>query len=191
MWDLIKYGESTAVYRRVPIFLQDSSGNPVTGKGGTGMTVYLSVNGSTPTVGGGNKVEVSTATMPGVYYYEFTVGEVSNNGWVIGIATATGCVPYTFAVGLVSPEYRTSSNLSVNDSSGVTSLLSRLPSTVDGISITVLWEALVALINGKATVTDNGDGTETWTFYKRDNTTTRFTVRRNTTTSTRATAGTY
>jgi hypothetical protein len=63
--------------------------------------------------------------------------------------------------------------------------------TFDGISSDKLFSALLSLINGKASVANNPDGvTETWTFFKRDDASTAFTVIRNKNTSARDNKGT-
>lgn len=67
--------------RRVFFHLVDSS-DGVTAKTGQTGKAYISKNGNTPAQTFNSLVEVSSANMPGLYYIELTVSEVSSPGFI-------------------------------------------------------------------------------------------------------------
>jgi hypothetical protein len=87
----------------------------------------------------------------------------------IGNATAPGTAQIAAAI-LANP-----SNLLNTDSTGNVSL--SLAQTFDGVSMQSLMELLVAaFVTGKATVSNNGNGTSTITRYKQDGSTAKYAV---------------
>lgn len=115
-----------------------------------------------------------------------------------GMATSSGLSTVNSnvsAVGTVAASAATSAataataaNAAVTAASGVPAAL--LATVVDGLSLTLVFKALVAFLRGKAPITDNGDGTRTIAFKAADGSTTALSVTYNATTGARPTTGT-
>lgn len=87
----IKLSEATAARRRIKFVAIGPTGTRLTGLTSASFTTkQISKNGVTPAAVAGTFVEVSSGSMPGVYYYETTTGEVDTLGDITLVLTASG-----------------------------------------------------------------------------------------------------
>lgn len=93
----MNYNESDATLRRIPVYLEDSLGVPVTGATPTGAQILVSKSGDAFANGAGTWVEVGV----GNYYYQATQAETATDSYIFLIVSATGAVvfPYTVDIG--------------------------------------------------------------------------------------------
>lgn len=97
--DRIEVGEATASARRLPIYLVDSSGDPVTGLTLSGSEVQLSILGAAFANGTGTV----TPTGSGVYYYELAEAEVADVGTHVLKVVDVAAMPYIFSYEVFEP----------------------------------------------------------------------------------------
>lgn len=88
----MRFNEPIAELRRIPVYLVDIDGDPVTGA--TPLTLQVSLSGAAWALGGGSWVEVGA----GLYYYEATQAETMTFSYVLLRVTATGARDFVFAV---------------------------------------------------------------------------------------------
>lgn len=75
----MNYNESDASLRQIPIYLEDSSGSPVTGATLTGAELKVSLSGAAFVNGGGTATEVGG----GYYYYTATQAETLTDSFIM------------------------------------------------------------------------------------------------------------
>lgn len=78
--------------QKYPVYLVDSSGDPVTG---ATVTVKISKDGAAPATITGSVAEIDATDLPGWYLISFSQGD-TNADLLVGRATAVGAVPRPF-----------------------------------------------------------------------------------------------
>jgi hypothetical protein len=92
----LRYNESVAALRRIPIYLQDAFGNPVPSESITGAEIQVSKSGD-PFVNGGGTVAATPGS--GGYYYEATQPETQTYSFLmIKVIPGGTTKPYIFSV---------------------------------------------------------------------------------------------
>jgi hypothetical protein len=92
----IKYNESVAALRRIPVYIQDAYGNPIPAEAITGAEIQVSKSGS-PFVNGGGTVQSTPGS--GGYYYEATAAETQTYSFLmIKVVPGGFAKPYFFSV---------------------------------------------------------------------------------------------
>lgn len=91
--------ETAATRRRIPIFLEDLSGNPVLGLTITGAERKISKNGALFANGLGTVTEIGS----GAYYYELTASEVNTSGFGMINVVKSPAVPFLYTWDVISP----------------------------------------------------------------------------------------
>lgn len=133
------------------------------------------------TVSGG----ISAATFNTSGAATFAGGVTTNLNGSIGSIAANGISSNSFATNSITA--------AAVASDAATEIANAMLDQTDGVDTGVtprqLMAAWLAMINGKASVVDNGNGTETWTFKKRDGSTTSFTVIKTQSTGARTATG--
>jgi len=76
---IINYAEPTAARRRIPVYLVDSTGAPVTGVVPAGAQLQVSKSGAAFANGAGTWAEVGS----GLYHYEATLAEVTTDSYAM------------------------------------------------------------------------------------------------------------
>lgn len=90
----MRYNETSSTLRRLPVYLVDSSGDPVTGAAPTGAEIKISKSGAAFVNGAGTWVEVAD----GVYYYQATQSETSTDSYLMLRIAAPGANVYVYTV---------------------------------------------------------------------------------------------
>lgn len=92
----MKYNESDAGLRRIPVYLKDASGDPVPGLALAGSEIQVSLSGGAFVNGEGVWIERSA----GLYYYEATQAESVTDSFVTVKVVDSSLVakPYVFSV---------------------------------------------------------------------------------------------
>jgi hypothetical protein len=90
--------ESAGTRRRVPVFLEDLSGNPVTGLVITGAERQVSKNGTLFATGLGTVAEIGS----GAYYYELALLEVNVPGYGMLSIVKAPAVPFVYTWDVLS-----------------------------------------------------------------------------------------
>jgi hypothetical protein len=155
-----KQSEATAAYRRIYFRLISSADGvtPVTGKVTADFTLAWEKNGVTATPGG-----TITEVGSGLYYYEASAGDLDTKGSIILTPSATGAYTFSYEGLVQANDFYTAAPTAPNnfsamlidgagkvttgttaDSSGVTTLLSRLSATRAGYLDALAVAGLVA-----------------------------------------------
>jgi len=92
----MKYAEPNPDERRIPIYLEDTSGNPVTGVVFAAGDIRVSKSGAAMADYAGTWTEVGG----GLYYYEATQLEVTTPSFVMLAVTGTGAKKIVYTVGI-------------------------------------------------------------------------------------------
>lgn len=95
----IVLNELAATRRRIPIFLEDLSGNPVTGLSIAGAERKISKNGALFANGLGTVTEIGS----GAYYYELAASEVNTAGFGMINIVKPPAVPFVYSWDVISP----------------------------------------------------------------------------------------
>ncbi len=90
----IKYGETVAAARRIPVYLVDTSNNPVTGQVPVGAQLLVSLSGAAWVNGAGTWTERGT----GNYYYEPTLAEVTTGSFLMIRVFVAAAKKFVFSV---------------------------------------------------------------------------------------------
>lgn len=126
--DRFKLSESTAARRRVYFQARSkdrngtrSPGDPIDSWAAVVMTGRLSKNGAAGAAAGGTFAKVDTTNSPGLWYYEFTAGELDTLGVVTLYVLSSGflaanesqMVPLTLAVSVATTEVYDTADVNV------------------------------------------------------------------------------
>lgn len=90
----MRYSEPIAALRRIPVYLVDDDGVPVTGAAPTGSELQVSRSGAAWANGAGAWGEVGS----GLYYYQATQAETATASFLLLRVAVTGAQVYVFAV---------------------------------------------------------------------------------------------
>lgn len=92
----MKYSETDPELRRIPIYLEDTAGSPVSGEAVAGAEIQVSKSGSAFVDGAGSVVEVGN----GAYYYEATQAETETDSFLMVkvVVSTAGVKPFMSAV---------------------------------------------------------------------------------------------
>lgn len=149
-----KQSETTSALRRAPFYAVDSSDGvtPETGLSFSGAEIKISKNGGAEANFAGSVSELAG----GLYYYEFTEGELDTAGFVTARVSKTGVAAIVIFAQVNGIKYGVDTALDASNTE-----LSAIPSTTG--SLRTLLQFLFQYFRNKRTVTES-----TETLFKED-----------------------
>jgi hypothetical protein len=139
----VRFAEPIAALRRIPVYLVDAAGVPVTGVVPVGAELQISKAGSAWGVGGGTWSELGL----GLYAYEATLAEATTTSFLLLRVAVAAARPYVYATDIGD---RISPTAAANERRVPIYLVDGLGDPAPGVDISVVADNVTLTVAGGA-----------------------------------------